>query len=87
MRCLLVCGMVVLHPSELLLLEPDADDGQHEQGKDVIEEGAVWERMTMVMTDVGWRMIASNSMLKTRSLRCMDETLRYDDSSTANACW
>ena len=37
----LVCRVFVLHPSELLLLEPDADEGQHEQGKDVVEERAV----------------------------------------------
>ena len=35
-------GVVVLHPSELLLQEPDADEGQHEQCKDAVEEGAVW---------------------------------------------
>ena len=34
-------GVVVLHPSELLLQEPDADEGQHEQCKDAVNEGAV----------------------------------------------
>ena len=39
--------------------------------------------MTMARTDIGWRMSASNSKLKTRSLRGV-ETLWYDDSSTTN---
>ena len=80
----LVCRVLVLRSSELLLLEPDADEGQHEQEKTLSRNEPSGERMAMARTEVGWMMSASTSTLKTRSLSGGVVTLRYDDSSTTN---